>query len=384
MNTRVLKKISRPVFNLFIENAQNLFPELKFKYKNEELSLISKKKLNSNDIDSINNAINIFKRIEEKKIIYKKKNSINFSNNPLDELKKKKEVNKISDGLFQFQGEFLKLFRLLQVYFKSLALKKFDAIDQENPVLWPLDLIRKINFFEDFPHQLLMVSGVKKNSKNFEKFIKNFSKKKNTQKVEISKDFYYSSYGLQSAVCDNCYYSLQNNKNFKNSIYTTSNKVFRNEISDHKSLDRLVSFTVTDIMFVGDKQFVLKIRNKLLKELIKFFNKTGLNFSIEVGDDPFFLGKLNKKIFQQAHELKYEILTYIPFLKKRIAVGSINLHLDTFSRAFNIKNNKKFIHSGCVGIGFERLMLALYSQHGNKVTKWPKKLLNEIKYKNER
>ena len=40
-------------------------------------------------------------------------------------------------------------------------------------------------------------------------------------------------------------------------------------------------------------------------------------------------------------ELKYEILAYIPFFKKKIAIGSINYHLDTFGDAFNIKVIKK-------------------------------------------
>ena len=74
-------------------------------------------------------------------------------------------------------------------------------------------------------------------------------------------------------------------------------------------------------------------------------------------------------------------MTEIPFLKKKIAVGSINFHLDTFGRAFNIKNKKEFIYSGCIGIGFERLMLALYSQHGTSLKKWPNKFFRLIKYK---
>ena len=121
-------------------------------------------------------------------------------------------------------------------------------------------------------------------------------------------------------------------------------------------------------------------KKKLLNELKNFFLNTDLNFSIEIANDPFFIGKLSKNIFQHAHELKYEILTEVPFLKKKIAVGSVNFHLDTFGRAFNIKNKKKFIYSGCIGVGFERLMLALYSQHGVSLKKWPKKFFKLINY----
>ena len=58
-----------------------------------------------------------------------------------------------------------------------------------------------------------------------------------------------------------------------------------------------MSFSVRDIMFVGNKDFVLKIRQKLIEDIIKFLKLTNLNCSIEVADDPF-TGKANKKLFQ--------------------------------------------------------------------------------------
>ena len=88
------------------------------------------------------------------------------------------------------------------------------------------------------------------------------------------------------------------------------------------------------------------------------------------------MSNINKKVFQDAMDLKYEIIAEIPFLKKEIAVGSINFHLNTFGKAFKIKRKGKFIYSGCIGIGFERLLLALYSQHGTNIDKWPKKFKN--------
>ena len=62
-------------------------------------------------------------------------------------------------------------------------------------------------------------------------------------------------------------------KSFKNTIYTTYNKVFRNENSKNNSLDRLMSFSVRDIMFVGDKNFVLKTRNRLIEDIKIFLKK---------------------------------------------------------------------------------------------------------------
>ena len=270
----------------------------------------------------------------------------------------------------------MRVFRSLNKYFYNLAIKKYDAIDQEHPVFWPVDLYKKIDYFSDFPQQTLLISGLKKNYENYKNFSKKYSKNKYFKTIKIDNKFSESKYGLQPAVCDNCYYALQNVKNHKNSIYTTYNKVFRDEKSNSKTLDRLISFSVRDIMFVGDERFVLETRNDLVKSLKKFFQITMLKCRIEVANDPFFMSNINKKVFQDAMDLKYEIIAEIPFLKKEIAVGSINFHLNTFGKAFKIKRKGKFIYSGCIGIGFERLLLALYSQHGTNIDKWPKKFKN--------
>ena len=313
-----------------------------------------------------------------KKKIFNQIKKIKYKKDPLKELEKKKEITRISDKLFQFQGNFLKIFRGCNNYFYELAIKKFKAVDQENPVLWPIDLYKKINYLSEFPQQSLLVTGLKQNFLNYKKFSSKYGKNKHYNKVKINNQFEEAKYGLQPAVCDNCYYALSNLKSYKNSVYTTYNKVFRNETSKFRSLDRLLSFSVRDIMFVGDKQFVLEMRQKLINEIIKFIKITDLNCSIEVADDPFFIGDIDKKLFQQSFQLKYEVLALIPFLKKKIAIGSINFHMDTFGKAFNINNNNKKIFSGCIGIGFERLLLALYSQHGNNIKKWPKKFIKKI------
>ena len=184
---------------------------------------------------------------------------------------------------------------------------------------------------------------------------------------------------MQPAVCDNCYYALKNSKFLNNKIFTTYNKVFRDEVSKYNTLDRLISFSVRDIMFVGDKNFTLGIRNNLIESIKKFLNISELNCSIEVANDPFFVSNIDKKVFQDAFDLKFEILADIPFLKEKIAIGSINYHFNTFGKALGILKKGKPVFSGCIGIGFERVLLALYSQFGTDLKHWPRKFKKLIK-----
>lgn len=366
-----------------IENScKDSFPKVKLLFKLNQIKIKNCEVKNFSEIKSaIERLIFVSKRVENSEAIFRQIKKIRFNKDPIKILEKKGEVKRISNKLFQFQGNFLKVFRKSNEYFYNLAIKKYKAIDQENPMLWPVDLYKKINYLNEFPQQSLMMVGLKQNYKNLKKFSLQHKNSNNFKKIKVRNQFEDVEYGLQPAVCDNCYYSLSNIKNFSNTIYTTYNKVFRNETSTHKNLDRLISFSVRDIMFVGDEKFVIKTRKRLIKEIVKFLKITELDCSLETANDPFFMGNIDKKLFQNSFDLKQEILAFIPFLKKKIAVGSINFHLDTFGKAFNINNKKKKIFSGCIGIGFERLLLALYSQHGVNIKNWPNKLKRELNLK---
>jgi seryl-tRNA synthetase len=182
-----------------------------------------------------------------------------------------------------------------------------------------------------------------------------------------------SDFGLQSAVCDTCYYVLKGKRGFGNTLFTTYNKVFRNECSETNSLDRLTSFSVRDIMFVGDQKFVMQQQQKMIELAIEFLAWLDLDSSIAAANDPFFTDEsMVKAVYQNASELKYELLVKLPFSGKDLAVGSINLHQDFFGQAFDIKLSEGgFVWSGCLGIGFERIVYALYSQYGTASGSWP-------------
>lgn len=329
--------------------------------------------------ETIDRLVFISRGLVDRKVLFSNLVTPQYSSDPLVKLKETSQVTEIDNGLFQFQGEFLEIFKTANNVILDIAISEYGAIEQENPILWPIELFKKINYLNEFPGQALLISGVEKNFEAMDAFSKKYSSETHFLEIDMTEHMEPAKYGLQPAVCDTCYYAMQNKSDIKDTIFTTYNKVFRNEKSDAGSLDRLNSFSVRDIMFVGDKNFVLGVRQQLLERLASFFDETCLRYSIETADDPFFSSTIEKKMYQHLFELKYEILVEIPYLNKRIAVGSINLHLDTFGQAFNISQGDRPIYSGCIGIGFERFLLALYSQHGVNTSTWPsavKKLLN--------
>lgn len=314
-----------------------------------------------------------------KEILFENNIKTSYSDNPMEYLLQSRDVVKIDRGMYLLQGNFLKAFKYFNTYFKTLS-EKYNAVEQEYPVLWPVDLYRKINYFRDFPQQVILATGLKKDFKTRKKFADKYDIKNNYDSVSVDNGFSPIRYGLQSAVCDTCYYALSNETNYENKVYTTYNKVFRNEFSNIDSLDRLTNFSVRDIMFVGDKDFVFSIKEKLVNDLVAFLKEYEIQSRIESANDPFFGNDaVTKKVFQYSFKSKYELLARINFMKSSIAVGSINYHMDFFGKAFNITlKDGSPVHSGCVGIGFERLVYALYCQYGHDPANWPKGLKSKI------
>ena len=133
-------------------------------------------------------------------------------------------------------------------------------------------------------------------------------------------------------------------------------------------------------MFVGTEPFVLEARETLIGRLAQLLTQLQLKSRIETANDPFFANDAAmKSVFQNAHRLKYELLADIPHLGRDIAVGSINLHTDFFGKAFGITlPGGQPAHSGCIGVGMERMAYALFCQHGPRLAQWPAAVLQHL------
>lgn len=305
-----------------------------------------------------------------------------YTSDPQPELEKSRQVIPIQPGFYTFQGEFLRVFHALNRKIRNIA-AEFDAIEQEYPTVWPLRLFKKIDYFREFPQQVIMCAPVKPDFESRATFAERYSKEAEYTAIEMDDLMAPAEYGLEPAVCDCCYYGLEGARQLEDAYYTCYNKVFRNERSQSNQLDRLTNFSVRDIMYVGTESFVLEARQKLIDQLSNVLSNLKLRARIEVANDPFFANEsAMKSVFQNSHCLKYELLVEIPHLEKSIAAGSINLHLDFFGRAFDIEcSDNDVAHSGCIGVGMERMAYALYCQHGIKTQDWPQDVVNWLELK---
>jgi hypothetical protein len=300
---------------------------------------------------------------------------VRFTDDPQPALEASGQVIPLDPGFYTFQGDFLRVWHGINRAVMRIA-ADFGAIEQEHPAVWPVKLFKMIDYFTEFPQQMILCAPVKSDFASRALFSKLYAKDQAFETVEMGEHMASASYGLQPAVCDCSYYVLRGSRTHRDAYYTTFNKVFRNERSATQRLDRLTSFSVRDIMFVGGDEFVLEAREKLIEALTGLLQSLRLQAKIETANDPFFANEsAMKSVFQAAHKLKYELLARIPHLDKDIAVGSINLHKDFFGRALDIQmHDGRVASSGCIGVGMERMAYALFCQHGPDLAQWPQEV----------
>lgn len=317
-------------------------------------------------------------------LVFENDVGVAYTEDPQPFLEEVRDVISVHPGFFTLQGGFLKVFKAINQRVLEIG-EDLGAIEQEYPTIWPVRLYKKINYFHEFPQQVILCAAVKDDYSSRSEFAERYSNANEYETVAMDTLFAEAEYGLESAVCDCCYYGLEGTEDLQDAYYTCYNKVFRNEKSELGRLDRLTNFSVRDIMFVGTEQFVLQSRQTLIDKLHQLVESLQLRAKLETANDPFFMNdSAMKATFQNAHRLKYEILAEIPHLQKEIAVGSVNYHRDAFSNAFDIRTKEgKRAYSGCIGVGMERTTYALYCQHGPVLADWPKSVLNFLGLENQ-
>ena len=369
---RFNREVTEQAVSFMADAIERTYDVAHIDFSENILNLVFREDVSSESFDTLVERLDFISSKMTDKSLYENHPERNAPEDPLDNLVQSGDVQPVGKGLFVLQGQFLKLFQYFNEYWRKKA-AELGAMEQDNPAVWPAGLYRDINYIAEFPHQIILASSVKQHNADLTAMAQKYSKENAFDHIDITEHMAPSDLGLQSAVCDTCYYVLRGKRSFGNTLYTTYNKVFRNECSETNSLDRLTSFSVRDIMFVGDQKFVMQQRQKMIELAIEFLAWLDLDSSIAAANDPFFTDEsMIKAVYQNASELKYELLVKLPFSGKELAVGSINLHQDFFGQAFDIKlPDGGFVWSGCLGIGFERIVYALYAQYGTESDSWP-------------
>lgn len=314
--------------------------------------------------EQIDNMMQKFITVNQNKRVIKFFKSLNRYQSNI--IQKRELFYKFSDGVYGLKGKAIWLYNFFEKQFEELALS-LSAKKRSYPNLLPISQYKKTGYLKNSPQYAIFCSNVHENVQVLEELDGLVGK------VELKEKLNTPLYALSPSACFHTYIELENKHLERNSIFTFTQNVFRNEGRlNYSELGRFQDYHVREIVFVGDELFVNTVRSQIIDNVIELIEKWKLNGKIAVASDPFVVPKMQKyKKIQIMEESKYECLINVSE-NKEIAVASFNLHGTAFSYPFNftVEGCENTV-TGCVGFGLERWVLAFLSQYGDDVNGWP-------------
>jgi seryl-tRNA synthetase len=295
-----------------------------------------------------------------------------YLDDPMPALLRRGEVNQEAEGVFALGPLVSRLINYFEGQFLALA-DTFSAQPYRFPTLIPARYLERVNYFRAFPHSLTFVTHLREDLDVIDQFAQQAACDEHG--LNTSPESFSRIQALLSpAVCYHLYFALADQPLPNGRVVATAvGNCFRYEAINLSTLERLWNFSMREVIFVGDKEFVLQNREIARQRMSKTLQEIGMAYRVESANDPFFIGEFRKQsAFQSAFQLKFEIRARLPFKDSTLAVGSYNYHQDFFGRSLNITlPDGSPAHTGCVAFGLERVAFAFLAQFGLEPDKWP-------------
>ena len=280
-----------------------------------------------------------------------------------------------SPGVFSISGQVLQMYRTLDKKLLAFAATQ-NARDVVLPITTSLQTLNQAEFFKRTPQFAQFMCTLKADAES----ILDFSSRIGGQDPDFQFHDYLDSpkHMCRSAICLSSYPQFEGRFLTEADFvaWTVIGKAFRNEASNVATLERLYEFSMREIIYFGDRNFIAQRLGECMQWFIQVMETCGIQGVIQTANDPFFAEKIQAlQFYQLAEQSKFEIRWMNPWSGNSVSVGSINNHGGHFSKAYNIRlANGQFATTGCVGFGYERLIFLVLSQFGLACENWPKSL----------
>ncbi len=296
-----------------------------------------------------------------------------YTLDPHIELAARGEISQEAQGVFALGPLVSRLINYFERRFVELA-DSFEAAPYRFPTLIPARYLERVKYFQAFPHSLTFATHLREDLDAIDHFAQNAACQHDGALTVPLDTFSPIQTLLSPAVCYHLYFALADQSLPHGKVVATAvGNCFRYESINLSSLERLWNFTMREVIFIGEKEFVLENREIARQRMSGVFEEIGLAYRVESANDPFFIGEFRKQAaFQSAFQLKFEIRARLPFKDSTLAVGSYNYHQDFFGRHLNMTlPDGSPAHTGCVAFGLERMAYAFLAQYGFDPRDWP-------------
>ncbi len=298
---------------------------------------------------------------------------------PLPELLARHEAARQDDGVYTLGPLPSRVAAWFDRRFEAIA-EALDAPPYRVPALISAAFLERVRYFRSFPHSLSFATHLREDLDVLEAF-PNATCCADGALDSPPEAFAAPRALLAPAVCYHLYHLLADGPVPGGRLAATAvGPCFRYEGRNLRGLERLWSFTMREIVFVGPEDWVVERRERARELAREVFHAAGLHHHVETAHDPFFVGEFRRQAaFQTAFRLKLEVRADLPYRHGDLAVGSFNVHQDFFGRHAGLTlPDGAPAWTGCAAFGLERLALAFLAQHGLDPAGWPEAVREAI------
>ncbi|MEP2705243.1 MAG: aminoacyl--tRNA ligase-related protein [Paracoccaceae bacterium] len=349
-----------------------------FSFRDEGLILSLNKQIDVNKDDVISAAAHILETCSataartQDEILEIHETALTPPENPLESLLNSGQVHFNSEGVPVFEGDFKTLLDRLDRLFLAYA-QDIGCLEQTYATTVPTDSLLSNGYLKSFPQHAMLVGTVHQDLNSLGAIAQSPDLYSSFRDVDGLIDRHAQM--LSPTVCYHCFERHRNSRlGVERRLITAIGKCHRYEGRNTAGLTRLRTYTMREIMYFGEKDFVTRWQLEILEFVKAILAEFGMTYRISVASDPFFsTSAAQKKEFQRVFRLKYELQVLIPQENTWISVASFNNHQQSLTAAYDMKAAQEgdTLHSGCFGVGYERLAYSLVAQLGISPENWP-------------
>jgi hypothetical protein len=273
-------------------------------------------------------------------------------------------------GLVSLGGVAVNVLEGLRAKVARLA-AEFSAEPRQFPGLISVETLARCHYFSSFPHHVTFAPHVRENLVDITDLSRNVQ-------GEIGQYLASPTHVLSPAICFHAYQQVADQRLSRPLTLTATGRCVRYESINLSRLERSWEFSMQEIIFIGDKAWVERSRQRALERVCEWLSGWGLSAWLELATDPFFMTNFAAKRYHQLlNRAKFELR--LDLGDRSLAAASFNIHGDFFGQSFGIRaEGGEWADTGCVAFGLERFVWALVTQLGAIVSDWPAEIRKDL------
>lgn len=251
-------------------------------------------------------------------------------------------------GLPALDADAADLLHLVDGVFASWG-REAGAAPMITPPLLPVTSLSRLDFYDNFPHQALVVSPLDLSQHQPGARHESFE----GQELEPAE------LALPSAACFAVYLHHEGARLAGDTLVTVLGRCFRREDA-YDGLRRLLGFHMREVIALGTREFTQDHLARFDERLAVFTEQLGLPVRKEAATDPFYDRGGERALLQRVSPVKHE------YLVGDVAIASLNIHRNFFGERCDIAmaDTGEPVFTSCVAFGLERWLAVLCDRFG--------------------